>query len=372
LRIVGRNINLPEQIKDEVFVNHRKFWANTPGMRMLCGLNHVQEPLRQRVRDDNIKGAYTVDMLDVEMLLQEYVEAFSGRPVMDVDTFLTIGFASVIPWVEAICGCEIRALGRGASMVAEPAPIEQKDLLAHMRDLLENIEDNPWYKKLKTAYTGLEKALGADYPITHTLMRGPGDTAGAILGHEKFVFMMLKPDENEGFLHELLELCTQVYLKATKMQLECGGQFHGGYCNQYGIWAPGLHGRTQEDEAAFVSPTLSKKYLLKYHIEEADAFEYSVHHMHSGYVKNVYNWRELPGTSKLKSFQVQIDPAGPSIDDLFPTLMEINSLLPMVLETTTDEHAKIVEEKYMDKLPGCVLHHKINSASFLQGKSIDK
>ncbi len=363
---------MPEQIKDEVFENHLKFWANVPGFRMLCGLNRVQEPLRKRVREENIKGKYTVDMLDVDKLLEEYVAAYKDQPVMDVDTFLTIGFASVIPWVEAICGCEIRALGRGASMIAEPAPTPQEDLLAHMRDLIENLEDNPWYKKLKAAYTGLRKALGDSYPITHTLMRGPGDTAGALLGHEKFISMMFKPAENDAFLHELLELSTQVYLKTTKMQLECGGKFHGGYCNQYGIWAPALHGRTQEDECAFVSPNLSKKYLLEYHIEEANAFEYSVHHMHSGYVKNVYNWRELPGMSNLKSFQVQIDPAGPSIDDLFPTLMEINSLLPLVLETTTDEHAAIVEEKYLDKFPGCVLHHKINSASFLQGKSGNK
>ena len=77
--------------------------------------------------------------------------------------------------MEAIIGCHLYSLGRGASMVANPADIEPGDLPQHLRYLLDNLDENVWFKKLSDGYQALAEALGTKFPLAHTLMRGPSD-----------------------------------------------------------------------------------------------------------------------------------------------------------------------------------------------------
>ena len=340
-----------------VFQSHRHFWNNSPGtvLRIEQGRGAALYSLRARIYDENIKGEFTPEMLDIEELVNEIARSYQGRSLLNGDVFQCISFANVVPWMEAIIGCHLYSLGRGASMVANPADIEPGDLPQHLRALLDNLGENVWFKKLSDGYQALAEALGARFPLAHTLMRGPGDMVGALLGHENFIGRMLKPTDNEDFLNELLDLCAKIYIKTAKMQLEHSGGFKGGYCNAWGLWAPGLNVRAQEDEAAFVSPRLYNEFLLPYHVHEVDAFDYSTFHMHSGYVRFVYNWREFSKKSTISAFEVCLDPNGPTVEDLVETLLGINSEKPLIIDVFTDEQAKAVEELVPD-FPGSILY----------------
>ena len=351
-----------------VFQSHRRFWNNSSGIVLCNESEPVPDPLRVRVYDENIKGEFTPEMLDVEKLINGITHAYRDIPLLNGDIFRSVQFANVVPWMEAIIGCHLYSLGRGASMVANPADIEPGDLAQHLRYLLDNLDENVWFKKLSDGYQALAEVLGAKFPLAHTLMRGPGDMVGALLGHENFIGRMLKPADNEDFLNELLDLSAKIYIKTARMQLERSGEFKGGYCNAWGLWAPGLNVRTQEDEAAFVSPKLYNKFLLPYHVQEVDAFDYSTFHMHSGYVRHVYNWRAFSKKSSIKAFEVQLDPSGPAVEDLMETLLEINSVKPLIIDAINDEQAKAVEEHISD-FPGSILYNKTNTDRYLSGSA---
>ena len=347
-----------------VLQSHRHFWNNSPGTVLRTERIVNPDPLRVRIYDENIKGEFTPEMLDLEKLINDIKHTYQDRSLLNGDIFQSISFAPVVPWMEAIIGCHLYSLGRGASIVANPADIEPSDLAQHLRYLLDNLDENVWFKKLGDGYQALAEVLGAKFPLTHTLMRGPGDMIGALLGHENFVGRMLKPADNKDFLNELLDLSAKIYIKTAKMQLECSKGFKEGYCNWWGLWAPGLNVRTQEDEAAFVSPKLYNEFLLPYHIQEVDAFDYSTFHMHSGYVRSIYNWRDFSKKSTISAFQVSLDPNGPAVEDLMETLLGINSEKPLIIGAATDEQYKAVE-KHIGDFPGSVLYTKPSSVQEL-------
>ena len=351
-----------------VFQSHRHFWNNSPGTVLRGESVLVPDPLRMRIYDENIKGEFTSEMLDLEKLIDDITHAYQDRPLLNEDTFQCISFASVVPWLEAIIGCHLYSLGRGASMVANPADIEPGDLAQHLCYLLDNLDENVWFKKLSDGYQALAEALGIKFPLAPSLMRGPGDMVGALLGHENFIGRMLKPTDNKDFLNELLDLCAKIYIKTVEMQLERSKGFKGGYCNGWGLWAPGSNISTQEDEAAFVSPKLYNKFLLPYHVQEVDAFDYSTFHMHSGYVISVYNWRDFSKKSTISAFEVALDPSGPAVEDLMETLLEINSEKSLIIDATTDEQGKAVEKHIYD-FPGSILHNKLDTERYLLGSA---
>ena len=309
----------------DVFQSHGHFWDNSPGTVLRTERIGNPDPLRVRIYDENIKGEFTPEMLDLEKLINDITHDYQDLPLLTGDVFQCISFAPVVPWMEAIIGCHLYSLGRGASIVANPTDIKPSDLPQHLRYLLGNLDENVWFKKLGDGYQALAEVLGARFPLTHTLMRGPGDMVGALLGHENFVGRMLEPAGNTELLNYVLDLSAKIYIKTAKMQLAYSKGFKDGYCNYWGLWAQGLNVRTQEDEAAFVSPKLYNEFLFPYHVQEVDAFDYSTFHMHSGYVRSIYNWRDFSKKSTISAFEVVLDPNGTAVKDLMETLLEITS-----------------------------------------------
>ena len=349
-----------------VFQSHNDFWNNTPGIVLRNEPNEpiIWDPLRKRIRDENIKGNFTPEMIDLETLINTIKNDYQDRPLLSGELFQCISFANVVPWMEAIIGCHLYSLGRGTSIVANSADIELNDLPNHLRYILDNLDKNAWFKKLRDAYQALSDTLGTKFPITHTLMRGPGDMVGALLGHENFIVRILKPVDNKDFLNDLLDLCAKIYIETAKMQLECSKGFEGGYCNGWGLWAPGLNITTQEDEAALVSPRLYDEFLLPYHVQELDAFDYSSFHMHSGYVMHIYNWRDFSKKSTINALEVCLDPDGPTVENLMETLLSINSKKPLIIDAFTDEQVREVEEHIPD-FPGSIQYNNMVTRHFL-------
>jgi len=350
------------EIENRIINSHQKYWNNSPGLVLRGEWNYSRSPLRIRVHDENIKGGYTPEMLDVDKLVKDTEVACKVYPNINNDIFEYVEVDEVIPWMEAITGCHIYALGRGASMVANPSDVAPEDLPKHLERLLDNLEGNVWYRKLRDGYKGLADVLGDKYPRAQTLMRGPGDMVGALLGHEKFIGMMLDPGSKD-LIQQLLDLCSKIYIETARMQLDNGGKFRGGYCNPFGIWAPDYNVRSQEDEASLVSPKMYNEFFLPHHIQEVAGYDYSTFHMHSGYVMTTYNWREFTKIGNVGSYEVAMDPNGPTAEALLPSLLEMNSTKPLVIDSCTAEQVKAIEE-HIDEFPGAVLHRDLDIATF--------
>jgi hypothetical protein len=348
--------------EQKVFKSCEDYWNNKPGTVLRSAFIYNLGPLRVKVHDENIKGEFSEDMLDIDKLVRDTEVAHRGRSLVNGDVFEFVELDTVIPWMEAITGCHLYALGKGSSMVANPPDVAPEDLPGHLRGLLDNLEGSVWYRKLRDGYRGLAEVLGDTYPLCQTLMRGPGDMVGAMLGHEKFIGMMLDAGK-KGFLHELLDLSSRIYIETAKMQLDNGGKFRGGYCNPFGIWAPDYNVRSQEDEASLVSPKMYNEFFLPYHIQEVAKYKYSTFHMHSGYVMTTYNWREFIKRGNVGSFEVAMDPNGPTAEALMPSLVEMNRSKPVVIDSCTAEQIKAIEE-HISEFPGAVLHRDLDIATF--------
>ncbi len=362
-------LNIKKLEDERVIQLHRQFWENKQGLVLRGEWDYGRCPLRIRVHDDNIKGDFTAEMLDIERLVKETESVCRAHPHINNDVFEFVEVDEVIPWIEAIVGCNIYALGRGASMVANPSDVAPEDLPAHLNRLLDNLDENIWYRKLGDGCQGLNEVLGGKYPRSQTLMRGPGDMVGALLGHEKSIGMMLDSGSKD-LMHQLLDLCSKIYVKTVKMQMDKGGSFRGGYCNPFGIWAPTYNVRSQEDEASLVSPKMYDEFFLPYHIQEVAGYDYSTFHMHSGYVMTTYNWREFSKRGNIGSYEIAMDPNGPTTEVLLPSLMEMNITKPLVIDSCTAEQVKVIEE-HLSEFSGAVLHRDLGIArdSFENRKS---
>ena len=246
-------------------------------------------------------------------------------------------------------------------MVAHPPDIESTNLPQHLKHVLENLDNNPWFQKLGDGIEKVRNSLQDKYPVSQTLLRGPGDMLGALIGYENLVTRMLNPDDKD-YLHDLLDLCSSIWIETAKMQHQRAGKFAGGYCNAFGIWTPGLPARSQEDVASLLSPKLYTEYLVPYDVRLANAFEYSSIHTHSGYVASVYDWRNISEKSTLKAFQVTIDPMGPGIEELMETLVGMNSLKPLIIRSMKGESSDTLE-RHIDDFQGSVLLTRVDNES---------
>jgi len=348
-------------MEENIINKHLDFWKNTPGVVLRSQLDFNREPFRKRVYNENIKGPFTPQVLDTDWLTQAYCEAFRGRPIINGDVLEFVQYAFVVPWMEGIIGCTLYSLGRGASMVAHPPDIKIANLSQHLRNVLDSLDENIWFKKLGDGIEKVRIGLQDKYPVCQTLLRGPGDMLGALIGYENLVTRMLNPADKD-YLYELLDLCSSIWIETAKMQHERAGKFAGGYCNAFGIWAPGLTARSQEDVASLLSPELYTEFLVPYDVRIANAFEYSSIHMHSGYVTSVYDWRSISKESTIKALQVSLDPMGPGIDELMETFVGMNYIKPLIIRSMKGKLSDALEER-ISAFPGSLLLTRVDNES---------
>jgi hypothetical protein len=80
-----------------------------------------------------------------------------------------------------------------------------------------------------------------------------------------------------------------------------------------------------------------------------------------------YNWREFIKRGNVGSFEVAMDPNGPTAEVLMPSLVEMNRSKPVVIDSCTAEQIEAIEE-HISEFPGAVLHRDldITTVSFQQ------
>ncbi|MDH7570147.1 MAG: hypothetical protein QHJ73_11245, partial [Armatimonadota bacterium] len=242
-------------------------------------------------------------------------------PARQGDVFVAAAPYTKIPWIEAILGCPIRVSLRSHSFWAEAfVSAEQLSTFAVR-------PDERWTNKLMEFTRYLVANARGRYLVAHTLMRGVSDMLVAMLGDALFCQALY---DTPDVVHRLADQCADLFIQVARAQLALIPPFHGGWCNLFGIWAPGRSVRSQDDATALLSPQLYERFILPYQRRIADAFDYSTIHLHSACL----HVAPLVCDSNFSAVQVSVDPVpfGPPMADLIPVLARMAQQKPLLVE----------------------------------------
>lgn len=276
---------------------HRAFWDRTSVDRPLLNLASEDSGLQKGIlRGISIPLAdgtilceqgepITADRIDPRLILD--IEEFplrsgvasGARPLTAGDLFVTRAPWGKLPWVEAILGCPVVPRLDTGGIYSAPYLDAPGQI-----DAIPALEGNAWFSLL----TEFTRALVADsrgsYQVVQCLQRGPIDLVSALLGHRE---MCLAFYDSPGELAALTERCTETFIAVAKAQQDLVPRLRGGVCNPFAVWSPGTVVRTQCDVVSSVSARHYEQLFFPYDVEICKAFDYSITHLHSGYLHHV-------------------------------------------------------------------------------------
>jgi len=276
----------------------------------------------------------TPDMLDLERLAEPQLDtevAPMGGGLLPV----RVPYVRV-PWMEAIAGCPIRALVASGSMRTHTIVTDWDDL-----SRLQELRNDAWLDTLLALVERTVERCSAQRPIAHTLMRGPGDIAEAMLGAERLCLAVYDHTEE---LASLLSYATALFEEVWREQASRIPRVRGGTVNWYGIWAPGSTVRTQCDASALTSPKQYADHMARWDLRTAQVADYSIMHLHSGSLHVVDT---LLATPYPTAIQVSLDPppSAPPWQELLPTFATILAHKPLLIDGyLSNEEARALED----------------------------
>lgn len=322
---------MPEQKIEEILERHVAFWnmeeADKPLLRISkysSGYGIKPPPMEFPMADGTLAWEDVFD-LKPEMVsperLSPRIKGATSIPAISGDLFVTSTPYARIPWMEAIVGCLIRVSLQSSSMWSEPVLVENWH--EKFRDLKPN---DTWYRKL-LEFTEYLSANSGTYLVSNTLMRGPSDMVDALISEENLCLGIYEHPEE---IKELMMICGKIFVDVAQAQLDRIKPFQCGYCNLFGIWAPGTSIRTQDDASALVSAKHYKDFMLPSQEYIASNFDFSTIHLHSNSLHTV----EAVLDSNIRAVQVSIDPQpyGPTVPELLPTFMKMQKKKPILIE----------------------------------------
>ena len=319
---------------------HAAFWTREPVDKPLLHVSSPRDETAYQLEGISIPladgtilseqdAALTPDMIDPQRILD--VDEFPRRPQTGpvsgprtVDDLLVVRTALwKIPWLEAILGCQVVPKLDTGSMYSVPY-LEGPERLSAVPPP----SKSPWLELLLEYIRLLAEDSKGSYQVVQCLQRGPIDLASALLGHSEMCFAIYdRPAE----LQALNELCAEAFIAVAKAQESNISPLNGGRCTAFGLWAPGTVVRTQCDVTSSVSADMYEEYFFPYDLDICGAFDYSVVHLHSGYLHTVDTFlkNELP-----TAIQVSLDTGSTpyTVHDLVPVFARILEEKPLLVQ----------------------------------------
>jgi len=154
-----------------------------------------------------VKGKIiTPDMIDVDSFLEDFERQYNEACSLGQSGFWTAEPYTGIPWMEAFWGCEIA--GNGESIVPRPFVRTPGDL-----DNLRFSMDNLWVKKYFEFIIKLNDLSAGHFPVGAPILRGQGDTSGALMGQTEFIYALYEePDRIKKLLYKISDSFLKIYL----------------------------------------------------------------------------------------------------------------------------------------------------------------
>ncbi|MFA6508589.1 MAG: hypothetical protein WCT14_20995 [Treponemataceae bacterium] len=301
---------------DEKLVRYREFWDLKPVKKPFVGFDVGGWFPFQRYADLRTieeKGYIDPECLNAKRCLPDYA-AYMARCLEIEDDFIKgVCPISAIPWMEGILGCRLQRSGQ--TVWAEERKASWDELVN-----LTALPDHPWFKKyIEFVRVLTENAAGA-YPVGVPILRGSADVMGAIRGHTESIMDLLEcPAEAKA----LAESAADALIQVTKEHHKATKPFHGGYfIEQYSMWAPGPLARLQEDATAVYSPTLYREIVQESDRKVAQAFPYSLIHLHSS---SLFLLDDFLAIKEIGVFQINRDVGEMGMTELLPYLKRIQA-----------------------------------------------
>ena len=122
-------------------------------------------------------------------------------------------------------------------------------------------------------------------------------------------------------LKELARGCTSIWIRVLHEQYRHIPRYRGGFVSGLmGLWAPEPVAVYQEDAAGFISERMYRDVFWECDQAIANAFPYSLLHLHSASLHILPPVLEIPG---LTAVNVVVDPTGPPLAALLPRLRQV-------------------------------------------------
>jgi hypothetical protein len=294
---------------------HKKFWnherAALPLVSFRIG-NYFFATHYRAAEKLLIKGTrITPDMIDVDLFMEDYERHYNETSLLDQTGFWTAEPYTGIPWMEAFWGCEITA--NGESFMAQPLVKEA----AGLEKLAFNME-NPWVVKYFEFVTKLNKLSQGRFPVGAPIMRGQGDTAGALMGQTQFIYALYEePDIIKRTLGRIVDSFLQIYKEMYRLNTPFLG---GSSMGLYHVWAPGESLWFQDDIGALLSPALYREFLLENEKRFCGHYDYTMMHLHPS---SFHLLDDILSNESLKAVEINKDVAGPSVEQMLPQFRKV-------------------------------------------------
>ena len=317
---------------EQVIEHHRRFWTKGAGP-LLCLYQH--KPL-SKMELPLVDGTPLTDdmyltprILDPSLLLD--LEESPPKPRLQPDrpggvtgdVLIIRRPMTKMCWVEAIMGCPVRMQAGAGSIYSEPC-LKGPDGL----DKIPTPYINGWLNLLVDYTRGLVEKADNRYYVSLPLMRGTIDLVAALLGYGKMYFSFY--DQPRQLL-KLIERCTETFVKVVDALYTVIPKMADGRVSYYSLWAPGAVVRTQCDASAAISANTYEKFFFPYEIEICSSFNYSIMHLHSGYLHTIDIFlKSLYPTA----IQISLDTGSTPLTtkDLIPVFKKVLERKPLIIQ----------------------------------------
>jgi hypothetical protein len=294
---------------------HKKFWNHERNAVPLASFrigNYFFATHYRAAEKILVKGTrVTPDMIDVDLFLEDYERHYNETRALDQTGFWTAEPYTGIPWMEAFWGCEI--IANGESFMAQPLVKEAGEL----ERLAFNME-NPWTAKYFEFVTKLNKLSQGRFPVGAPIMRGQGDTAGALMGQTQFIYALYEePDIIKRTLGKIVDSFLAIYKEMHRLNTPFLG---GSSMGLYHVWAPGESLWFQDDIGALLSPALYREFLLENERRFCGRYPYTMMHLHPS---SFHLLDDILSNENLKVLEINKDVGGPSVAQMLPQYRKV-------------------------------------------------
>ncbi|MDR2435358.1 MAG: hypothetical protein LBD47_12450 [Treponema sp.] len=321
---------------------HKKFWKREETVKPLVSFrigNYFFATHYRAARKLLLKGrTITPDMLDVDSFMEDYEEQYTAVSALNQSGFWTAEPYTGIPWMEAFWGCEIVA--GGESFMARPLVTETRDL-----EKLRFSMDNPWIAKYFEFVTKLNKLSQGRFPVGAPIMRGQGDTAGALMGQTEFIYALYEePQVIKNTLDKIVDSFLQIYQEMHRLNTPFLG---GSSMGLYHVWAPGKSLWFQDDIGALLSPQLYREFLLENERRFCSEYNYTMMHLHPS---AFHLLDDILSNKYLKAVEINKDVGGPGIRQMLPQFRQVLERKCLVVwGDLTEEEVRILFDNLSSK-----------------------
>ncbi len=298
----------------EKLASYRDLWARKPRARPLVGVDVGGWFPFQRfsclaaIPD---MGYIEPGMLVPEESREDYAAFLRNSRLVRDDLVKGVAPIPAIPWMEGVLGARLRR--NKDSVWAEERKLDWPQL-----ESITVTDDNPWLSKYLSFVADLSATADGRYPVGLPILRGVSDMFGMLRGHMEALIDCV---EEPARTRKVCGLCADALIALVRGHHETAGRFYGGhFIEQYAMWAPGTLVRMQEDETAVYSPTIYEEIIADADRKIAQAFDYSLIHLHSSSLFLIDRFLAIP---EITMFEINKDICEMELPEMIPYLRKI-------------------------------------------------